>query len=87
MYTVIKKEIRITFELILCCLLIKIKTIHPANTKAKKRITFYRRGVKTWNNLPKENVNAKDIKIFRNNLDEAWKENSIKYNHIRLSDS
>ena len=26
-----KKEIRITFELILCCLVIKIKTINPSS--------------------------------------------------------
>ena len=31
LYTVIKKEIKITLELILCCLLIKIKTINPSS--------------------------------------------------------
>ena len=36
-----KKETRITFELILCCLLIKIKTIHSANMKTKRRINCH----------------------------------------------
>ena len=49
--------------------------------------SFYYRAVKTWNNLSKEIVNAKDINSFKNNLDEAWKDNAIKYNHIRTSDS
>ena len=49
--------------------------------------SFYYRTIKTWNDLPKEVVNAKDINSFKEKLDEAWKENPIKFNHIQSSDS
>ena len=40
---------------------------------------FYVRTIKTWNELPKEIVHAKSIDSFKNKLDEAWKDLSIKF--------
>ena len=41
--------------------------------------SFYDRHVKTWNNLPKGVVDAKDINNFKQKLDEAWKDKPTKY--------
>ena len=49
--------------------------------------SFYYRNIKTWNNLPKGVVDAKDINNFKQILDEAWKDKPTKYNHIRSNDS
>jgi ribonuclease P/MRP protein subunit RPP40 len=49
--------------------------------------SFYFRTIKTWNNLPKDVVNAKDIDNFKRLLDVAWTNNTMKYNHLRQSDS
>ena len=37
--------------------------------------SFYYRSVKTWNNLPREVVDAKDIIEFKRKLDDAWNDN------------
>ena len=49
--------------------------------------SFYFRAIKTWNNFPREVVNAKDINTFKCLLDKMWANNPIKYNHLRQSDS
>ena len=49
--------------------------------------SFNYRNAKIWNNLPKGEVDAKTINNVKQKLDEAWKDNPTKFNHIRLSDS
>ena len=50
--------------------------------------SFYFRATRIWNELPNEVVNAPSINAFKNRLDKAWENESIKYNHvIRSSDS
>ena len=49
--------------------------------------SLYYRNAKIWNNLPKGVVDAKTINNFKQKLDEAWKDNPTKFNHICLSDS
>ena len=44
--------------------------------------SFYYRNAKIWNNLPKGVVDAKTISKFKQKLDEAWKDNPTKFNHI-----
>ena len=46
--------------------------------------SFYYRTTKTWNDLPKEVVNAKDVNSFKNRLDKVWKDKSIKFYHIPI---
>ena len=41
--------------------------------------SFYYRNARTWNDLPREVVNAKTINSFKQKLDEAWKEKSNKF--------
>ena len=48
--------------------------------------SLYYRNAKIRNNLPK-GVVAKTINNFKQKLDEAWKDNPTKINHICLSDS
>ena len=43
--------------------------------------SFYYRIANTWNNLPKYVVAAPSINIFKNKLDDHWKELLIKSNH------
>ena len=42
---------------------------------------FYFRSAKLWNNLPRIVVNAENINTFKNRLDEAWKNEPIKFNN------
>ena len=50
--------------------------------------SFYFRATRIWNELPNEVVNAPNINTFKNRLDKAWENETIKYNHvIRSSDS
>ena len=46
--------------------------------------SFYYRTTKTWNDLPKEVVNARDVNSFKNRLDKVWKNNSIKFYNIPI---
>ena len=48
--------------------------------------SFYQRATKLWNNLPQTVVNAENINIFKNRLDDAMNNHPIKLNHI-MSDS
>ena len=49
--------------------------------------SFYYRVIKTWNDLPRTVVNAKNIESFKYQLDESWKNSPIKYNPTISSDS
>ena len=44
--------------------------------------SFYYRTTKTWNDLPREVVNALNIDSFKMKLDKAWDQNHLKYNPI-----
>ena len=50
-------------------------------TRAVQSNSFYYRVANTWNNLPKYVVTAPSINIFKNKLDDHWKELPIKFNH------
>ena len=43
--------------------------------------SFYFRITKQWNELPISVVESKDVDAFKNNLDDAWKNHPMKYNH------
>ena len=43
--------------------------------------SFYYRSVKTWNNLPRNVVNAKDVNVFKAKLDNHWEHEPWKFNH------
>ena len=44
--------------------------------------SFYFRSVKTWNNLPREVVNASNINTFKNLLDVHWSNASFKWDYM-----
>ena len=48
--------------------------------------SFYFRTVKTWNNLPRVVVDANNLNIFKTQLDKAWTNNPIKFNHVQPSE-
>ena len=48
---------------------------------------FYYRTTKTWNDLPREVVNAPNMDSFKNMLDKAWGNHPTKYNHQLQIDS
>ena len=43
--------------------------------------SFYFRAAKAWNNLPKAVVEAKNLNIFKNRLDDHWTNEETKFNH------
>ena len=43
--------------------------------------SFYYRTPATWNGLPDIVVNAENLNNFKNELDQFWKDNPIKFNH------
>ena len=49
--------------------------------------SFYHRTARTWNDLPRDIVNAENINIFKNKLDDLWTENPIKFSILRRNDS
>ena len=49
--------------------------------------SFYFRIAKTWNNLPREVVNAININAFKNKLDEYWRHEPIKFDHTATQTS
>ena len=57
--------------------------------RGKQTNGFYYRAVKLWNDLPRNVVSAKSINTFKSRLDEAWKNETIKFDHKArtLSDS
>ena len=42
---------------------------------------FFQRTTKIWNELPEYVVDAEDVNIFKNRLDELWDDEPQKYNH------
>ena len=44
-----------------------------------QRNSFYHRAIDTWNNLPKNVVDAKNIFAFKQALDNHWNDNPIKF--------
>ena len=50
--------------------------------------SFYYRVVKSWNNLPREEVvNATNVNAFKNKLDEVWRNEARKFDHRALLQS
>ena len=49
--------------------------------------SFYFRTIYSWNKLPEEVVNSKDINSFKNELDKAWRNDPTKYSHLQQIDS
>ena len=43
--------------------------------------SFYYRAARLWNNLPEAIVNARNIDMFKNKLDDYWKEEALKFDH------
>ena len=43
--------------------------------------SFYHRVVKIWNHLPSKVVDSKTINIFKNNLDEHWMNDRVKFDY------
>ena len=52
-------------------------------TRGVQANSFYFRTTKTWNNLPREVVNASNINTFKNLLDKTWANSPIKYDHLQ----
>ena len=50
-------------------------------TRGLQSNSFYFRTLQNWNDLPRSAAHANTINVFKNELDEAWKEKSFKYNH------
>ena len=60
----------------------QLHTLLPKDgTRGVQSNSFYYRVANTWNNLPKDVVTAPSINIFKNKLDDHWKELPIKFNH------
>ena len=61
--------------------------LHRDGTRGIQSNSFYYRTAKTWNNLPKEVVDARNLNSFKNLLDDYWKNEETKFNHIRITPS
>ena len=48
-------------------------------TRGVQSNSFYYRVETMWNNLPSEVVNAENINIFKNRLDDHWKDHPLRY--------
>ena len=46
-----------------------------------RQTVIYFCAVKAWNDLPSHVVNALTANTFKRRLDEAWKDDPIKFNH------
>ena len=44
--------------------------------------SFYYRSIKTWNDLPRKVVHAESLDTFKRRLDEYWKDDPLKFNHL-----
>jgi len=44
-----------------------------------QRNSFYFRSIKTWNELPNYVVSADDLNMFKNRLDEHWKDHPLRF--------
>ena len=49
--------------------------------------SFYHRTTQTWNNLPREVVDAPNINSFKGLLDKTWANSPMKFNHVLETDS
>ena len=49
--------------------------------RGPQRNSFYFRTASVWNNLPKVIVDASNINIFKNRLDEHWMNENTKFSH------
>ena len=49
--------------------------------------SFYFRVPRTWNNLPREVVNATNVDSFKRKLDEHWKNDPLKFDHTATRES
>ena len=45
----------------------------PRSSSTLIQNQFSRRVVRTWNSLPQHVVNAKDVNMFKNRIDQLWK--------------
>ena len=63
-----------------------ISKIPKDGTRGIQTNSFYYRTTSTWNDLPKEVVNAKNINEFKNKLDEAWQKIPMKFHDLPTSD-
>ena len=59
--------------------------MHSDGTRGFQNNSFYYRAAKTWNNLPKEVVDAGYLNHFKNLLDDQWKNDEIKFNHVQIT--
>ena len=60
----------------------QLHTLLPKDgTRGVQSNSFYYRVANTWNNLPKDVFTAPSINIFKNKLDDHWKELPIRFNH------
>ena len=50
-------------------------------TRGIQQNSFYFRTIPVWNNLPSSVVEAPSINVFKNKLDEAWKNQHWKYSY------
>ena len=48
--------------------------------------SFYFRNINVWNKLPNWVVESKDVNAFKNQLDEFWKDNPLKFDYQLSSD-
>ena len=46
-----------------------------------QRKSFYYRCLPTWNRLPKNVVDAKSVKVFKERLNDAWKNHPLRYDY------
>ena len=56
-------------------------------TRGIQTNSFYYRAAKVWNNLPRKVVDAKNLNLFKNFLDDQWRNEEIKFNHVQLTPS
>ena len=54
------------------------RILRQRSNKALRSKSFSQRTIQSWNNLPIKVIDAPSVDIFKNRLDEAWKENTFK---------
>ena len=55
------------------------KIIHERLHKRLRKYVFSHRVIKTWNSLPKDVINSKDVIHFEKSLDSFWKTQTLLY--------
>ena len=56
-------------------------------TRGIQSNSFYFRVARQWNNLPEKVVDATNVELFKNRLDEFWQDNALKFDYKRLPES